>query len=213
MNVYQLTKRFVLFQLVHTSNSWLSPIAASTLQSVLQVSHLPSACRSLREGDDELVTYNEIKACLLDQKKKIPGGVGPVVKKNKAGMLVSMEHGHVVKTAGAGGGDGGESRSRKDESAEARIPPPMSKTAKAKLTKAVDVAAEAALHLLATGSSAAAAAAAAATAAALANPVGGVVIGRPQPPPAVDTGELVVLSHVLSPKVAQEWKNLHSKVG
>jgi Flp pilus assembly protein TadG len=89
----------------------------------------------------------------------------------------------------------------------------MSKTAKAKLTKAVDVAAEAALHLLATGSSAAAAAAAAATAAALANPVGGVVIGRPQPPPAVDTGELVVLSHVLSPKVAQEWKNLHSKVG
>ena len=134
-----------------------------------------------------------------------------MVKKNKAGMLVSMEHGHVVKTAGAGGGDGGESRSRKDESAEARIPPPMSKTAKAKLTKAVDVAAEAALHLLATGSSAAAAAAA--TAAALANPVGGVVIGRPQPPPAVDTGQLVVLSHVLSPKVAQEWKNLHSKVG
>jgi len=34
-------------------------------------------------------------------------------------------------------------------------------------------------------------------AAALANPVGGVVLGRPQPPPLQDK-ETVVLSHVLS---------------
>ena len=47
------------------------------------------------------------------------------------------------------------------------------------------------------------------TLSALPNPRRGVVIGRPQPAPVHD--ELVVLSHVLSPKVAKQWKIFDQK--
>jgi hypothetical protein len=114
---------------------------------------------------------------------------------------------------GSGGGGGGEGECGSSPLLPAdlqKIPPKMSNTAKATLKKAVDAAAEAALHLLGRET---AAAAAAATAMGLANSVGGVVLGRPQPLPAAGAGEMVVLSHVLSPKVAKEWMKLHSKVG
>ena len=48
-----------------------------------------------------------------------------------------------------------------------------------------------------------------AAARALRNPVGGVVLGRPQPPPASD--EAAVLSHVFSPSMKARWRSANKR--
>ena len=143
-----------------------------------------------------------------EQQKKQASGKGKVAEKAKEATKQKPK-----KPSGTGGGGGGGGGREKGTSSRAppvfvieqSIPPPMSKTAKAKLKQAINAAATAAEAARVVAAEAEEAVAAAR----LPNTVGGVVIGRPQPAPAEDRGEVVVLSHVLSPAVAKEWKRLH----
>jgi hypothetical protein len=151
------------------------------------------------DGDEEDLSKDDLRAgqMLKKWKSKCVGGEGPVVKK-RYGELVAVKLQRREEKP---------KQQRRVYVEQRPLPPPPTKEAVAKLLADVRAAAEDEANNPTRGADALAARRERERA--LANPVGGVVLGRPQPPPAEDAGEIRVLSHVLSPAVAKEFKRVH----
>jgi len=153
------------------------------------------------DGDEEDLSKDDLRAgqMLKKWKSKCVGGEGPVVKK-RYGELVAVKLQRREEKP---------KQQRRVYVEQRPLPPPPTKEAVAKLLADVRAAADDEANNPTRGADALAARRERERA--LANPVGGVVLGRPQPPPAEDAGEIRVLSHVLSPAVAKEFKRVHFK--